>query len=164
MHRRRAVRLGSRTGRECGLAQIDRPFAAGVVELDRRGKRAASEAEQISGHRRRKAANPGHYCKQGRSALPGCRRLFEEAASGDRWDRPEIHRLLDQLREKDSVVCLETRSPLQPSAGRSPRVSHRAASPGAEMARQHQPTNRLTYRRPVPRRPGLACRFQQIAC
>jgi hypothetical protein len=34
----------------------------------------------------------------------GCRRLFEEAASGGRWDRPELHRMLDQLREKDTVV------------------------------------------------------------
>ena len=34
----------------------------------------------------------------------GCRRLFEEAASGGRWDRPELHRLLDQLREGDVVV------------------------------------------------------------
>jgi hypothetical protein len=25
----------------------------------------------------------------------GCRRLFEETASGGRWDRPELHRLLD---------------------------------------------------------------------
>jgi Resolvase, N terminal domain len=25
----------------------------------------------------------------------GCRRLFEEAASGGRWDRPELHRLLE---------------------------------------------------------------------
>ena len=24
----------------------------------------------------------------------GCRRIFEEAASGGRWDRPELHRLL----------------------------------------------------------------------
>ena len=29
----------------------------------------------------------------------GCRRIFEEAASGGRWDRPELHRMLDQLRE-----------------------------------------------------------------
>ena len=28
----------------------------------------------------------------------GCRRL-EETASGGRWDRPELHRLLDHLRE-----------------------------------------------------------------
>src|SRR5450432_3281885 len=34
----------------------------------------------------------------------GCRRLFEEAASGGRWDRPELHRLLDQLRDGDTVV------------------------------------------------------------
>jgi DNA invertase Pin-like site-specific DNA recombinase len=34
----------------------------------------------------------------------GCRRLFEEAASGGRWDRPELHRMLDQLREGDAVV------------------------------------------------------------
>ena len=34
----------------------------------------------------------------------GCRRLFEEAASGGRWDRPELHRMLDQLREGDTVA------------------------------------------------------------
>jgi DNA invertase Pin-like site-specific DNA recombinase len=36
--------------------------------------------------------------------VAGCRRLFEEAASGGRWDRPELHRLLDHLREGDTVV------------------------------------------------------------
>jgi DNA invertase Pin-like site-specific DNA recombinase len=34
----------------------------------------------------------------------GCKRFFEEAASGGRWDRPELHRMLDQLREGDVVV------------------------------------------------------------
>jgi len=34
----------------------------------------------------------------------GCRRLFEETASGGRWDRPELHRMLDQLREGDTVM------------------------------------------------------------
>ena len=34
----------------------------------------------------------------------GCKRVFEEAASGGRWDRPELHRMLDQLREDDIVV------------------------------------------------------------
>ena len=34
----------------------------------------------------------------------GCRRIFEEAASGGRWDRPELHRMLDQLRKDDVVV------------------------------------------------------------
>jgi DNA invertase Pin-like site-specific DNA recombinase len=32
------------------------------------------------------------------------RKVFREAASGGRWDRPELHRLLDQLREGDVVV------------------------------------------------------------
>ncbi|MQA91972.1 MAG: helix-turn-helix domain-containing protein [Gemmatimonas sp.] len=34
----------------------------------------------------------------------GCERLFRERASGGRWDRPELHRLLDQLRPGDVVV------------------------------------------------------------
>lgn len=34
----------------------------------------------------------------------GCERLFEEAASGGRWDRPELHRMLDQLRPDDIVL------------------------------------------------------------
>jgi DNA invertase Pin-like site-specific DNA recombinase len=34
----------------------------------------------------------------------GCRRIFEEAASGGRWDRPELHRMLDHLREGDTVL------------------------------------------------------------
>lgn len=34
----------------------------------------------------------------------GCRRIFDEAASGGRWDRPELHRVLDHLREGDTLV------------------------------------------------------------
>ncbi|MBP2444029.1 recombinase family protein [Rhizobium leguminosarum] len=34
----------------------------------------------------------------------GCKRVFEEKASGGRWDRPELHRMLDQLRDGDTVV------------------------------------------------------------
>ena len=34
----------------------------------------------------------------------GCELLFQEKASGGRWDRPELHRLLDQLRKGDIVV------------------------------------------------------------
>ncbi len=29
----------------------------------------------------------------------GCERIYREKASGGRWDRPELHRLLDQLRK-----------------------------------------------------------------
>ena len=34
----------------------------------------------------------------------GCKKIFEEAASGGRWDRPELQRLLGQLREGDTLV------------------------------------------------------------
>jgi Site-specific recombinases, DNA invertase Pin homologs len=34
----------------------------------------------------------------------GCKRIFEEHASGGRWERPELHRALDQLREGDVLV------------------------------------------------------------
>jgi predicted site-specific integrase-resolvase len=34
----------------------------------------------------------------------GCEKIFRENASGGRWDRPELHRLLDQLRKGDVLV------------------------------------------------------------
>jgi len=34
----------------------------------------------------------------------GAEGIFEEQGSGGRWDRPELHRLLDQLRPDDIVV------------------------------------------------------------
>ena len=34
----------------------------------------------------------------------GCERVFQEKASGGRWDRPELHRLLGHLRKGDDVV------------------------------------------------------------
>src|ERR1700751_2360712 len=34
----------------------------------------------------------------------GCERIYREKASGGRWDRPELHRLLDNLREGDVLV------------------------------------------------------------
>src|SRR5262252_7948134 len=34
----------------------------------------------------------------------GCERIYREKASGGRWDRPELHRLLDQLRNRDVLV------------------------------------------------------------
>lgn len=35
----------------------------------------------------------------------GVEKVFNEQASGGRWDRPELHRMLDQLREGDVVVA-----------------------------------------------------------
>lgn len=34
----------------------------------------------------------------------GCERIYREKASGGRWDRPELHKLLDQLRKGDVLV------------------------------------------------------------
>ncbi len=34
----------------------------------------------------------------------GCERIYREKASGGRWDRPELHRLLDQLRNGDVLA------------------------------------------------------------
>ncbi len=34
----------------------------------------------------------------------GCERIYREKASGGRWERPELHRLLDQLRKGDVLV------------------------------------------------------------
>ena len=34
----------------------------------------------------------------------GTQRVFTEHASGGRWDRPELHKMIDQLREGDVVI------------------------------------------------------------
>jgi DNA invertase Pin-like site-specific DNA recombinase len=34
----------------------------------------------------------------------GCERIYREKGSGGRWDRPELHRLLDQMRKGDVLV------------------------------------------------------------
>jgi len=36
--------------------------------------------------------------------LAGCQKVFEEAASGGRWDRPVLHEMMRQLRNGDVVV------------------------------------------------------------
>src|SRR5207245_7428568 len=34
----------------------------------------------------------------------GCERMYREKAPGGRWNRPELHRLLDHLRKGDVLV------------------------------------------------------------
>ncbi len=34
----------------------------------------------------------------------GCQKIFEETASGGQWERPELQRLLDQIRVGDTLV------------------------------------------------------------
>jgi DNA invertase Pin-like site-specific DNA recombinase len=36
--------------------------------------------------------------------LVGCKRVFEEKASGGRWDRPQLHTVLGHLKEGDVLV------------------------------------------------------------
>lgn len=36
--------------------------------------------------------------------MHGCESIFEEKASGGRWDRPELQKLIGQLRKDDVVV------------------------------------------------------------
>src|SRR5580704_5371041 len=71
-------------------------------------KAAAKPAKQAAGAvlGYGRVSREGQDLAQQRAALraAGCTRLFEEKASGDRWDRPELHRLLDHLREGDVVV------------------------------------------------------------
>ena len=61
-------------------------------------------ADTVLGYGR--VSREGQDLAQQRAALraAGCTRLFEEKASGGRWDRPELHRLLDHLRAGDMVV------------------------------------------------------------
>ena len=39
----------------------------------------------------------------------GCEKIFREKASGGRWDRPELLRLLDQLTKGRYSHCLASR-------------------------------------------------------
>lgn len=34
----------------------------------------------------------------------GCKRVYDEKASGGRWNRPELHRLLERLEKGDVLV------------------------------------------------------------
>ena len=53
-----------------------------------------------------RVSREGQDLAQQRDALraAGCTRLFDEKASGGRWDRPELQRLLDRLRPSEVVV------------------------------------------------------------
>jgi DNA invertase Pin-like site-specific DNA recombinase len=67
----------------------------------------------------------------------GCRRIFEEAASGGRWDRPELHGMLDQLCEGDVVVVWKLDC-LSRSLKDVLQIIGRIGEAGADF-RSHQP-------------------------
>ena len=51
-----------------------------------------------------KASDQDTAAQVGALKAAGCTRIYEERASGGRWDRPELHRLLDHLRDGDALV------------------------------------------------------------
>jgi DNA invertase Pin-like site-specific DNA recombinase len=51
-----------------------------------------------------KTADQDTAAQVGTLKAAGCTRIYEERASGGRWDRPELHRLLDHLRAGDALV------------------------------------------------------------
>jgi DNA invertase Pin-like site-specific DNA recombinase len=55
---------------------------------------------------KRRSGDDGHGYAGEMAALKaaGCERIYREKASGGRWDRPELHRLLDHLRKGDVLV------------------------------------------------------------
>ena len=65
----------------------------------------------------------------------GVERTFEEAASGGRWDRPELHRMIDHLRKGDVVVVWKLDRPVALPQGstRHPR-SHRGGGGGLPLS------------------------------
>src|SRR5580692_2173571 len=60
----------------------------------------------------------------------GCERIYREKASGGRWDRPELHRLLDERRKGDGVRGMETGPALPLTPGRPYHHHHGAAGRG----------------------------------
>ena len=62
-------------------------------------------APYLIGYARVSKGDEQSNAAQARSlAAAGCQRVFEEAASGGRWDRPVLHDMLRQLRPGDTVV------------------------------------------------------------
>src|SRR3954454_4153756 len=53
----------------------------------------------------------------------GCKRVFEDKASGGRWDRPELHRLLDQLVRERTRAGLKAAAARGRKGGRQPKLT-----------------------------------------
>ena len=69
----------------------------------------------------------------------GCELIFQEKASGGRWDRPELNRLLGQLRKGDVLVVWKldrlSRS-LKDVLGLMEKIAQAQASAGGRMMMQ----------------------------
>ena len=73
------------------------------------------------------------------------------SASGGRWDRPELHRMLDQLREGDTVVVWKldrlSRLPVKP---RRRRLQWSRSRPIGRPSRASSPRSLGAWRRDAP--------------
>ena len=65
-----------------------------------------------TGYARVSADDPDTAVQMAALRADGCERTYREKASGGRWDRPELHRLLDQLRKGDVLNALSTLAPV----------------------------------------------------
>src|SRR3546814_11523425 len=65
----------------------------------------------------------------------GCKRVFEETASGGRWDRPKLPGMIGQLREGDVVVVWKL-DRLSRSPKDLPHTLERLEPAGAGFERQ----------------------------
>jgi DNA invertase Pin-like site-specific DNA recombinase len=74
--------------------------------------------------------DPGNACQAKALRAAGCSRVFLDTTSSGRWDRPELHRLLDGLRKGDMVVVLKLGC-LSPSLKDLLRIMLRIAATGA---------------------------------
>ena len=69
----------------------------------------------------------------------GCERIYREKASGGRWDRPELHRLLDHIRKGDVLVVWKLdRLSRDAHVGKIGRGDHGDIACSQALARSHQ--------------------------
>src|SRR5512135_1079387 len=91
-------RRDSLLGQALSCAQIN-------CQTDCHGKRFVQNESMFVGYARASKENGQDTATQVAALrAAGVERLYEEHASGGRWDRPELHRALDQLRMGDIFV------------------------------------------------------------
>jgi DNA invertase Pin-like site-specific DNA recombinase len=86
------------------LAAFDPGTAVAASSIRKRDGQSANGGALLGYARVSKGDEQNNLLQAKALRAAGCRRVFEEVASGGRWDRPELHRMLDHLRKGDTVV------------------------------------------------------------